>query len=212
MWSWSKRSPAGGGGAENAPSAEHRRAERWQTAVVSCALGPIVDISRTGMSVRVQRNTGLAPGSEIDLELTAPSDAMDVRARVVRVRPIGGGRSEIALEFVGLAADDLVTLENLVRHGKRRLPGMFTNDQHRAKLVEALRLPDYYRVLGLGADATMEQVQRAYRALARQYHPDVCREDGAQQRFCLINEAHETLGEPEKRLAYDALYALRKAA
>ena len=58
----------------------------------------------------------------------------------------------------------------------------------------------------------MEDVQRAYRALARQYHPDVCREDGAVQRFCLINEAHETLGEQDKRAAYDALYALRNAA
>ncbi len=164
------------------------------------------------MSVSVQRSPRLAPGAEIKLELTAPTDSMHVQARIVRIIPRGGGRSEIAIEFVGLDEGDLVALENLVRYGKRRLPGMFTNEEQRARLVEALRLPDYYRALELPQSATMEQVHKAYRVMARKYHPDVCRDEGAQQRFCLINEAHATLGEEDPRRAYDALYTIRSAA
>src|SRR5947208_3304525 len=110
MWPWSKRETSA---SENSPGAasgtgrELRRAERIETAVMTCALGPIVDLSRSGMSVGVQRLTGLRPGAEIDVELEAPMDSMAVKARVVRVVPTGGGRYEIALEFLGLTAEDM---------------------------------------------------------------------------------------------------------
>ena len=64
----------------------------------------------------------------------------------------------------------------------------------------------------LYTSTSVEEIHKAYRELARKYHPDVCREQGAQERFCLINDAHDTLAKPEKRVAYDAAYALRNAA
>lgn len=207
MWPWSKRTFET---SENGSTCE--RAERMQTAVVSCAIGPIVDISRSGMSVPVQRATGISVGTEMEIELCAPTDCMTVRMRVVRVRPIGGGRYEIAMEFVGVSEEDRTSIENLARHGKRRASGVFMSEEKREKLIEALRMPDYYQVLGISPRASVEEVHKAYRVLARKLHPDVCREEGAQQRFCLINDAHETLAEPEKRVAYDAAYALRNAA
>ncbi len=212
MLSWFKQGSAGGAGgkSENAPARE--RAARLQTAVVSCALGPIVDISRSGMSVRVQRATGIVEGAELSIELEAPTDAMEVRARVVRVRALGGGRFEIAMEFVGMTDGDRVAVENLARHGKRRAAGLFVSEERREKLIEALRMPDYYQMLGVRPGATEAEVHAAYRVLARKYHPDVCREDGAMERFCQINEAHDALGDAEKRAGYDALYAMRSAA
>lgn len=207
MWPWSKRTFET---SENGSTCE--RAERMQTAVVSCAIGPIVDISRSGMSVRVQRATGLAVGTEMDVELNAPTDFMGVRTRVVRVRPIGGGRYEIAMEFAGMSEEDRTAVENLARHGKRRASGVFISEEKREKLIEALRMPDYYQTLGVSPRASVEEIHKAYRLLARKYHPDVCREEGAQQRFCAINDAHDTLGEPEKRAVYDAMYVMRMAA
>lgn len=63
---------------------------------------------------------------------------------------------------------------------------------------------DYYEVLGVGRDADDEDIRRAFRRLARQYHPDVNREPGAEQRFKDVNEAYEVLSDPEKRQRYDA--------
>ena len=64
---------------------------------------------------------------------------------------------------------------------------------------------DYYEILGLKRDAPPEEVQRAYRKLARQYHPDVNSDPQAEDKFKEINEAHEVLHDPEKRKRYDSL-------
>ncbi len=62
---------------------------------------------------------------------------------------------------------------------------------------------DYYEVLGVEHDATDEDIKRAFRRLAMQYHPDRNREDGAEAKFKEINEAYSVLSDPDKRSAYD---------
>lgn len=62
---------------------------------------------------------------------------------------------------------------------------------------------DYYEILGVSRDADKEEVKRAYRRLARKYHPDVNKEEGAEDRFKEINHAYEVLSEPETRARYD---------
>lgn len=62
---------------------------------------------------------------------------------------------------------------------------------------------DYYAILGVGKTATQEEIQRAYRKLARKYHPDINKESTAEEKFKQINEAYEVLGDPEKRAKYD---------
>lgn len=64
---------------------------------------------------------------------------------------------------------------------------------------------DYYGVMGLARDATQDEIKRAYRKLARKYHPDVSKEADAEQRFKELGEAYEVLKDPEKRAAYDQL-------
>lgn len=64
---------------------------------------------------------------------------------------------------------------------------------------------DYYKIMGLPRTAAPEEIKRAYRRLARQYHPDVSKEPGAEERFKKIGEAYEVLKDPEKRAAYDQL-------
>ena len=64
---------------------------------------------------------------------------------------------------------------------------------------------DYYKILGLERDADQAEIKRAYRKLARKYHPDVSKEDSAEDRFKEVSEAYEVLKDPEKRAAYDQL-------
>ena len=66
---------------------------------------------------------------------------------------------------------------------------------------------DYYKIMGVKRDAKQEDVKRAYRKLARKYHPDVSKEKDAEEKFKEVGEAYEVLKDPEKRAAYDQLGA-----
>ena len=66
---------------------------------------------------------------------------------------------------------------------------------------------DYYDTLGVKKSASEDEVRKAYRRLARKYHPDVSKEKDAEERFKSINEAYEVLRDQKKRAAYDQLRA-----
>jgi len=68
-----------------------------------------------------------------------------------------------------------------------------------------MQYKDYYEVLGVARGANPDEVKRAYRKLARKYHPDVSKEKNAENKFKELQEAYEVLRDPEKRAAYDQL-------
>jgi len=67
-----------------------------------------------------------------------------------------------------------------------------------------MEFKDYYAALGVARDAGADEIKRAYRQMARKYHPDVSKEADAEERFKQIAEAYEVLKDPEKRAAYDS--------
>jgi curved DNA-binding protein len=68
-----------------------------------------------------------------------------------------------------------------------------------------LEFKDYYQILGVARAAAADDVKKAYRKLARKYHPDVSKEKDAERRMKEVNEAYAVLADPEKRAAYDQL-------
>ncbi len=64
-------------------------------------------------------------------------------------------------------------------------------------------MADFYQILGVSRDADADTLKRAYRKLARQYHPDINKEPGAEDRFKEIGKAYEALADPETRARYD---------
>ena len=70
-----------------------------------------------------------------------------------------------------------------------------------------MEFKDYYKALGLARNASADEIKRAYRKLARKYHPDVSKEPDAEARFKEVAEAHEALHDVERRAAYDEIEA-----
>src|SRR5579859_4302996 len=72
--------------------------------------------------------------------------------------------------------------------------------------MTATKTADYYRLLGVRPDATVLLIKKAYRKLAKQYHPDVNHSPDAAEKFREITEAYDTLTDPDRRRRYDRLH------
>ena len=68
-----------------------------------------------------------------------------------------------------------------------------------------MQYKDYYEILGVTRGSDAEEMKRAYRKLARKFHPDVSKEKNAEEKFKEVQEAYEVLRDPDKRAAYDHL-------
>ena len=71
--------------------------------------------------------------------------------------------------------------------------------------VHVATYKDYYQIMGVAREASQDEIKRAYRRLARKFHPDVSKEANAEDKFKELQEAYEVLKDPQRRAAYDQL-------
>src|SRR6266700_2469227 len=88
------------------------------------------------------------------------------------------------------------------KRGRRRLAAVLIRNKSSGW---GMQFKDYYETLGVSRGADAEEVKRAYRKLARKYHPDVSKEKNAEAKFKDVQEAYEVLRDSDKRAAYDQL-------
>lgn len=192
------------------PAANRPRAQRLPTAILTTPLGPVLDVSRTGLRIAMARKPGFAVGSLLSLDLESARDSLTVSVRVARVQSVGGGRYEIGVSLDSADEAKQAALEALARTGSTRSAG--SDPSARERLLAALRDQDHYAVLGVPRDASTDQIRVAFRALARRLHPDVNKEPDAERRFALINDAHSVLIDEQTRAEYDQTHGFKRSA
>lgn len=195
------------------PGEERRSAERFQTSVLTCDLGEVTDLSRSGLRVTVVGVCRFKPGQAMDLTLHSPTDDVRVRGVVARVTPAGPARFIVGVRFEGLDEAGAAAVESLGRFGSTRRPTPDAETAERIRRVTAaMNVPDHYATLGVSPRASAEQIHKAFRDLARRLHPDANRAPDAEKQFCAVNAAHAVLSDPQKRAEYDAMVGHARAA
>ncbi|MHC5003055.1 MAG: DnaJ domain-containing protein [Planctomycetota bacterium] len=176
-----------------------RSAERHQTNLINCELGQIADLSRTGMRVKSGSKPKVKVGQLVQLTLQSPGDTIPVIGRIVWVRRQGlRGSYQVGVMFVNIRPRLAGDLESLAKFGfVQRGRGMGGESDSSSSTVSTFDMPKHYERLGLKPGASEREIHDAYRALARQYHPDV-NPDG-EEKFLAIKESYELLRDPKNR-------------
>ncbi len=188
-----------------------RGAPRQTTDTLNCHLGEVMDISKTGVRIRCASKPPFTPGSVTTITFIHPGGKLQVFVQE-RWRKRKGIRGcyDIGLMFVKNSPKALKTIESLMKFGFV-CPDAVQDDESKKKQKPKLRvsvhLPDYYAELNLTKEAADQDIQHAYRVLAREYHPDHNKNPEAQQRFVNITQAYKVLSDPEQRRSYDTRLA-----
>jgi curved DNA-binding protein len=145
----------------------------------------------------------------LSLPDTILSQVSRVRLERIGTHPVARGRS-MSLRLGGWLSLNIgigrAILQPQMCHGTRYLSWREQPRPLRESTTMAVKFKDYYQILGVSRTATEDEIKKAYRKLARKYHPDVNPEDhAAEDKFKELNEAHEVLSDPEKRKRYDEL-------
>lgn len=195
-----------------------RRADPRQTTdTLSCPLGEVMDISASGVRILCKTKPPFTEGavSTIKFAFKGGQLPVSVQERWRKRKGFRGGY-EIGLKFVSNPPNVMKAIGSLVKFGFL-CPDAVAGDapkpkpdhktKPKAKLRVSVDLPDYYAALNVSPDADNQQVQTAYRQLARQYHPDANKDPGAQDKFIRICEAYKVLSDPDQRESYDLRHA-----
>ncbi|MEM9419870.1 MAG: DnaJ domain-containing protein [Planctomycetota bacterium] len=182
---------------------------RHETDVVSCALGDVLDLSGTGMRLRISGRCSIKIGQVVPLKLKTPNGSIAVSARAVWRRRTGLlGGCQIGFNFDGIKPSQSVALATIARFGFIAPTGVQqaggneevqTVGQSPAAIEANIVMAEYYERLGLAPEATSQDIKTAYRQLARQYHPDVAPGEENQRKFLELREAYDLLNDHLRR-------------
>jgi hypothetical protein len=194
------------------------------TESVNCELGALQDLSATGLRVFTRGKPPCKVGQIIPIRLRCTQGAVDLHGKIVRVRRASLRTYDIGIEFVNLSTKLRAALASLAEfgfigvktkadegestaNGRPRLTSKAAkstaNGDPTKVVMASAGLPNYYAVLGLNTDASVSEIQAAYRALVRKYHPDVAPGEENLERFLDIKRAYEILRDPGRRKIFD---------
>ena len=184
-----------------------RIGERFSTDLLTTEIGEVADISGHGLRVRAANAARVAAGQVLPLTLRWADCRVTIKCRVVRIGRAADGTREVGVKFIDPSPRLRAALEHLGRFGF--VPGAAGADGAAGSQPEggARRRgkapPDYYKVLGVSADASAAEIRQAYYRLSRQHHPDVSHDPAAARKFQALADAYRTLRDPGARRQYD---------
>lgn len=198
-----------------------RRAPRRSVETASCEAGDLLDLSPFGMRLSMPAKSAPQTGAVMVFRIRAPEGAIAVSGRVVWGKRCGLLKRQIGVEFVQMSPALKTALHALAEFGCLSAAAStggsaFASSSTSGRSKSAGRaapkidvdMPDLYQILGILPNASEDDIQAAYRALAKKLHPDLNPDPEAGERFIMVNKAHEILSNPDMRAAYD----LRRAA
>jgi DnaJ-domain-containing protein 1 len=221
-WSFGLKSSS-----QNKQRVKYPRAdERIHAHGVSCHLGQVIDISGGGMRVRTEGTPGVVKGEQCNFGVRSSRHQVSVRGQVVWSKRTGWKNYEIGVRWLNASPVHVELLLQLARYGFVTIEetkgdpvpppsGSTPSGASSARAgaasggqpPSAPSVEDLYAVLAVPRTAKHDEIQGAFRALARQLHPDVNKDPIAQERFTQVNKAYSVLRDPESRRRYDILLA-----
>ncbi|MEM7227653.1 MAG: DnaJ domain-containing protein [Planctomycetota bacterium] len=185
---------------------------------MSSDIGEVVDLSATGMRAVTRGKPPFKVGQVVPLRLRITQGSLNLHAQIVRVRRQGLRSYDIGIRFVKLDAKLKRALQSLAEFGfiGAKTTGTMApieDDDPPVKksipkgVTASVDLPNYYKILGVTLGATGDDIQTAYRQLARQFHPDVAPGDDNLKQFLAIKQAYEILRDPKRREIFDQQFA-----
>lgn len=185
-----------------------RGEKRYQTHLLKTDLGEVMDVSGSGMRVRAEWRMNLVVGATFRLKVRSPQCEIMTRCKVVRfarVREAGFRGVDICLTILDAEPGLRAALVHLAMFGF--IPRSQPRDGRKPAPGGAARAaePDYYDVLGVSADATSQEIRKAYHSRARPIHPDSAGSAANVEEFARLGEAYRVLRDSKRRFAYDQL-------
>jgi hypothetical protein len=177
------------------PRAKHpRKARRYVTEWLHTPLGKVKDLSTTGMRIAGTGRPTISKGSVTQLKLMTPQGELNFVARVAWVKRVKEG-FEAGLELLDVKPQVAARLRTLGELGfvPGSAPALDPANTASTAPKPVSSKPSPYAVLGIDATASDDEVQKAYRRLARSYHPDVNKSPEAVARFEQIVDAYHRL-------------------
>lgn len=187
-----------------------RRHERYPAHGLSCALGDVVDLSAAGMKVSCAKKPAVRKGDVLDFSIRSATQRINVQGRVVWIRRQSWREHRVGVQFLNLRPGVGEALVEFALHGfisPRQKATSSAQEPSRSRTTAAVEIEDLYKVLGIDRGAPEQAVHEAFRRAARRFHPDVCKDAGAEQRFAEISKAYAILRDADKRRRYDDLVA-----
>jgi len=195
-----------------------RRDERFATHGLSSPLGTITDLSASGMCIQSTGKPIVRKGDVETFELKSGRQKLVVPGVIVRLKRMGfrSKTFEIGVRFADARPHVRQALEELAKYGYVKGKTKASSSVEGAAQVEplkaAIEVEDLYEVLEIDRDATGDEIRRAYRAMAKRYHPDVSDDEHASERFAVISKAYRVLGDDSMRERYDEMLLASIAA